>query len=181
MSAPAGAVRATRVPACADPPLRARSPVGVPPRFSPGACSIPKGSASGQASWDVDGVFAPLIPHWGRMNPVATGVTRPALSQSSGSTPRTAPSGGQHDARSRPGADRNSARGHRTRPGLRVYLPKRPLRARFDLGNVSETVTNVNQSVTPSFRGRASARSPESIPPAPGLWIPDLPLRGNPE
>jgi hypothetical protein len=29
--------------------------------------------------------------------------------------------------------------------------------------------------------GPREARSPESITPAPGLWIPDLPLRGNPE
>src|SRR5580693_9766923 len=48
----------------------------------------PKGSAPGQASWDV----------------VSTGVTRLRLSQSSGSTPRTGHSAGQHDARSRPGA-----------------------------------------------------------------------------
>jgi hypothetical protein len=36
LSAPAGAGRATERSACADPPLRARSPVGVPPRFYPG-------------------------------------------------------------------------------------------------------------------------------------------------
>ncbi len=41
-SAPAGAARATRVPACADPPLRARSPVGVPPRFFPWDCASPR-------------------------------------------------------------------------------------------------------------------------------------------
>ena len=35
LSAPAGAGRATERPACAAPPLRARSPVGVPPRFFP--------------------------------------------------------------------------------------------------------------------------------------------------
>ena len=29
--------------------------------------------------------------------------------------------------------------------------------------------------------GRRKAASPESIVPAPGLWIPDSPLRGNPE
>jgi hypothetical protein len=33
-------------------PCRARSPVGVPPRLSPKGISHPKGSASGQASWD---------------------------------------------------------------------------------------------------------------------------------
>ena len=31
----------------------ARTPVGVPPRLSPKGVSHPKGSASGQASWDV--------------------------------------------------------------------------------------------------------------------------------
>ena len=47
----------------------------------------PKGSASGQASWDV----------------VSPGATRRRLSQSSGSTPRTGRNAGEHDARSRPG------------------------------------------------------------------------------
>ena len=47
----------------------------------------PKGSASGQASWDV----------------VSPGITRRRLSQSSGSTPRTGRNAGEHDARSRPG------------------------------------------------------------------------------
>jgi hypothetical protein len=37
-----GCGRATRVPACADPPLRARSPVGVPPRFLPEGDLLPK-------------------------------------------------------------------------------------------------------------------------------------------
>src|SRR5580698_7693499 len=46
----------------------------------------PKGSAPGQASWDV----------------ICVGVTHHPLSQSSGSTPRTGRSAGQHDARSRP-------------------------------------------------------------------------------
>ena len=51
MSAPAGAGRATRVPARADPPLRARSPVGVPPRLFPETSKRPR-PTSGQASWD---------------------------------------------------------------------------------------------------------------------------------
>src|ERR1700688_3996620 len=33
-------------------PCKARSPFGVPPRLSPEGVSHPKGSASGQASWD---------------------------------------------------------------------------------------------------------------------------------
>jgi hypothetical protein len=36
---------------------------------------------------------------------VVAGVTRPNLSQSSGSTPQTGPSAGLHDARSRPGTE----------------------------------------------------------------------------
>jgi hypothetical protein len=52
-------------------PCRARSPVGVPPRLSPKGVSHPKGSASGQASWDV----------------VCTGVTRLRLSQSRDAPP----------------------------------------------------------------------------------------------
>src|ERR1700761_1349866 len=49
----------------------------------------PKGSAPGQASCDL----------------VSTGVTRGLLSQSSGSTPRTGRNAGEHDARTRPGAE----------------------------------------------------------------------------
>jgi len=50
---------------------------------------IPMAAAPGQASWDV----------------VEAGVTRSFLSQSSESTSRTGLSAGQHDARSRPGAE----------------------------------------------------------------------------
>jgi len=42
LSAPAGAGRATEVPACADPPLRARSPVGVPLTVLPWRLSLPR-------------------------------------------------------------------------------------------------------------------------------------------
>ncbi|MGB6964264.1 MAG: hypothetical protein WBD90_07180 [Xanthobacteraceae bacterium] len=42
MSAPAGAGRATERSACADPPLRARSPVGVPLTVLPLGLSIAK-------------------------------------------------------------------------------------------------------------------------------------------
>jgi len=40
-----------------------------------------------------------------------------------------------------------------------------------------------SQRVRPEVAGpmTSSARSPESIIPAPGVWIPDLPLRRNPE
>jgi hypothetical protein len=59
--------RRTNRRACARRALSgARTPVGVPPRLSPKGVSHPKGSASGQASWDA----------------VCTGVTRLRLSQS---------------------------------------------------------------------------------------------------
>jgi hypothetical protein len=61
-SAPYGARRAL---------IAARSSVGVPPRFSPKGVFHPKGSASGQASWDA----------------VCTGVTRLRLSQSRDAPP----------------------------------------------------------------------------------------------
>jgi hypothetical protein len=61
-------------------------------------------AASGQASWDAG----------------QAGVTRPRLSQSSGSTPRAGPSTGRHDAQSRPGAACETARGHRPRPAIRI-------------------------------------------------------------
>jgi hypothetical protein len=69
------------------------------------------GSAPGQASWDV----------------VLTGVTRAFLSQSSGSTPHTGRNAGEHDARSRPGADCKSARGNRTHSTSRLASGERPL------------------------------------------------------
>jgi len=64
-----------------------RSPVGVSPRLSSKTLSGAD-SSPGQASWDV----------------ACAGVTRARLSQSSGSTPRTGRSAGEHDARSRPSA-----------------------------------------------------------------------------
>jgi hypothetical protein len=67
-------------------------------------------AASGQASWDA-----------GR-----AGVTRPRLSQSSGSTPRAGHSTGRHDAQSRPGAACETARGHRPRPAIRIASGMRP-------------------------------------------------------
>jgi hypothetical protein len=71
------------VPARADPPLRARSPVGVPltvlTRRLP-----PLRAASGQASWDVAGAPVCHIPlPEAEPNAVCAGVTRPNLSQSS--------------------------------------------------------------------------------------------------
>ena len=95
-----------------------RSPVGVPPRLSPGGFR-PFRSAPGQASWDV---VARRIG-W-------TGVTRPYLSQSRECTSRTGRSTGEHDARSCPGADCKSARRHRTRSVFRFASGSRPLRER---------------------------------------------------
>jgi hypothetical protein len=60
-----------RILRCGARPFGARTLVGVPPRLSPEGVSHPKGSASGQASWDV----------------VCTGVTRLRLSQSRDAPP----------------------------------------------------------------------------------------------
>jgi len=83
MSAPAGAGRATERSACADPPLRARSPVGVPLTVLTRGLS-PLRAAPGQASWDVAGALVChfLLPE-AEPNAVCAGVTRPNLSQSS--------------------------------------------------------------------------------------------------
>jgi hypothetical protein len=89
-------------------PLRARSPFGAPPRLWSGF--HPPDSAPGQASWDAG----------------PAGVTRPRLSQSSGSTPRTGHSTGGHDAQNRPGAVCETARGYRTRSTFRIASRKRP-------------------------------------------------------
>ncbi len=89
--------------------LRARSPFGAPPRLSPEA-RRPTGSAPGHASWDLD----------------PAGVTRLHLSQSRDCTSRTGRSTGVTDARSRPGAGRNAARGNRSRSTFESTLAKGP-------------------------------------------------------
>ena len=69
-----------------------------------------------------------------------------ALSDASAaSTSQTGHDAGRDDARSRPGADRNSARGHRTRSVFREYLRKSSLGER-DSGVVTEMVTSVKRS-----------------------------------
>ena len=113
-----------------------RSPVGVPPRLSPGGFR-PFRSTPGQASWDA---VARRIG-W-------TGVTRPSLSQSRECTSRTGRSTGERDARSCPGADCKSARGHRTRSVFRSASQSRPLHERDSSMFVTERVTNVNENVT---------------------------------
>src|SRR5580704_17027914 len=60
-----------RILRCGARPFGARTLDGVPPRLSPKGVSHPKGSASGQASWDA----------------VCTGVTRLRLSQSRDAPP----------------------------------------------------------------------------------------------
>ena len=70
----------------------------------------PAGSTPGHASWDA----APA------------GVTRLHLSQSRESTSRTGRSTGVNDARSRPGAGRNAARGDRSRSTFESTLAKGP-------------------------------------------------------
>jgi hypothetical protein len=87
----------------------ARSPSGATPRLSPGL-SHP-GSAPGHACWDS----------------VPAGVTRPLLSQSSGSTPHLGRSTEENDAQSRSGADCKSARKHRTRSASESALAKASL------------------------------------------------------
>jgi hypothetical protein len=78
--------------------------------FHHGSCRQgfrPLGATPGQASWDVAG--RSIL--YGRSNREAkifrsyTGVTRARLSQSRECTSRTGHSAGQHDARSRPGAE----------------------------------------------------------------------------
>jgi len=107
-------VRATQAACCHAVALRAqrapsgaRSPVGVPPRLSPGG-SRPFRPAPGQASWDAARAHDPVSPPQpGGERPCAAdaGVTRARLSQSRESTSRTGRNAGQHDARSCPGAD----------------------------------------------------------------------------
>ena len=108
-----------------------------------------RAAASGQASWDVAG--RPAL--YGRPNRGAqasrcsTGVTRARLSQSSGSTPRTGRSAGQHDARSCPGADCIVPRaGTALAPLSGVPSAEGVLhRARFADENVSQTGTVVKR------------------------------------
>ena len=79
----------------------------------------PWGATPGQASWDADAIVIRQA-----------GVTRPFLSQSSGSTPRTGRSTGEHDARSRSGAACKAARKHRTRSVFGCASRTRPLSER---------------------------------------------------
>jgi hypothetical protein len=65
--------------------------------------------------------FGPCLPGRGRGRRTAA-----SSSRYSGSTPRPGRSAGGNDARSRPGAVCETARGHRTRPTFRIASRKRP-------------------------------------------------------
>jgi hypothetical protein len=82
--------------------------------------------ASGQASWDAAATISSLS---GRYPPLPVPVQW---------HPRPATDYRRHDAQSRPGADRNSARGHRPRSGPQVYLPWASFTSKI------ESVCNVN-------------------------------------
>ncbi len=79
MSAPAGAARATEKSACADPPLRARSPVGVPPRHLRRRTNAPAQLQNAlPRTWSER--TTPMVRKIAR---IFAGVTRAFLSQSS--------------------------------------------------------------------------------------------------
>jgi hypothetical protein len=95
----------------------------------------------------------PPQPGGGDQAQLSAGVTRPNLSQSSGSTPPAGRNAGLHDARSRPGAEcvvppAGTALAPHNREHPRDGVP---YRARFAT-EVTEMETNVNVMVTTSFR-----------------------------
>jgi hypothetical protein len=126
------------------------SPVGVPPRFSLGEYSIPKLRLQARlpgTRQERRSVTFPLPE--AASGAVVAGVTRPNLSQSSGSTPPAGRNAGLHDARSRPGADcvvppAGTALAPHNREHPRDGVP---YRARFAM-RVTEMVTNVNEKGT---------------------------------
>jgi len=121
-----------------------RSPFGAPPRLSPEA-RRPIGSTPGHASWDAD----------------PAGVTRFRLSQSRESTSRTGRSTGVNDARSRPGAGRNAARGDRSRSTFESTLAKGPS-ANGMLDRVTIMGTNVNKALQKKRRRQSGLRMERS-------------------
>ena len=142
LSAPAGAGRATRVPACADPPLRARSPVGVPPRLFLETSKRLR-PASGQASWDAAAIPT-LTARWALPTPACP-------------SPVNAPHGLLVVAASMmPKAARvrvvTPPAGTALAPAFGSTSRRRPYRARFDSLNITEMVTYVNGIVTTFLR-----------------------------
>jgi hypothetical protein len=122
-----GRAQADRICAC-PPSLRrasggTRSPFGAPPRLSPEAFAR---LAQLQA----------MLPG----TRIPAGVIRLYLSQSRDCTSRTGRSTGVNDARSRPGAGRNAARGNRSRSTFESTLAKGP--------SVNEMGEDVTVSVT---------------------------------
>ena len=119
----------------------------------------PLGAASGQASWDVAGrsILNGRPNRGAKTSRSYTGVTRARLSQSRECTSRTGRSAGQHDARSRSGADCKTAREHRTRSVFRCASRTRPLSEQF-VPLVPDLGTKVKSDVT------VAATRPESIP-----------------
>ncbi len=112
---------------------RTRSPLGAPPRLL-----LRRPNATTQLRAALPG------------SPDANGLE--ALSgASAASTSQTGHDAGPDDARSRPGADRNSARGHRTRSVFREYLRKSSLGER-DSQFVTEIVTRVKHRLRSSDR-----------------------------
>ena len=88
--------------------IGARPPSGASPRLSQGLPSLTQLQAMLPATWN------------------QAGVTRPIPSQSSDSTSRLGRSTEGNDARSRSGADCESARKHRTRSTLQIASGMRP-------------------------------------------------------
>ena len=88
--------------------IGARPPSGATPRLSQGLPSLTQLQAMLPATWN------------------QAGVTRPIPSQSSDSTSRLGRSTEGNDARSRSGADCESARKHRTRSTLQIASGMRP-------------------------------------------------------
>jgi hypothetical protein len=139
-------VAACRCPGAEARQSGARSPSGATPRLSPGL-SHP-GSAPGHASWDS----------------VPAGVTRPPLSQSSGSTPRLGRSTEENDAQSRSGADCKSARKHRTRSASESALAKASLDER-DSADCNENRDKCQQQ-SRDIKDSHSNDSPSFLPMA---------------
>ena len=112
----------------------------------------PSGATSGQASWDVAGALDPVRPsNRGRRSRTAhAGVTRARLSQSRECTSRTGRNAGQHDARSRPGAECIAPRAGTALAPLPGVPSAEGVLYRAGVCCITEPVTFVNEMVTHS-------------------------------
>src|ERR1700688_1310994 len=107
-----------RILRCGARPFGARTLVGVPPRLSPKGVSHPKGSASGQVSWDL----------------VCTGVTRLRLSQSREAPPTPVVMPGDMMPKPPGNGVYRPVRGHRPRSAAGEYpRPTASLLSEIDL------------------------------------------------